>query len=324
MLTYFYFDSGLFDDMLLIETEQPNDIFLDKWRKYGCLHICKDNFKESVAAIKKINPKYVQKWQSALAYNTKKIIDSPAPKLSEYECIRHVYGELGNVSIQTGVVSHDFIELYEEKIIESQAFEIVSPSLIHRSASFNQSEELSNRSINKETSLEELWHSRISKLVSCSKSITFIDKFMIKNVIKDYKKGIQTSLEYLLEKVSEQSHEQITISIISGCDIDGEVTNFTEIKSYLNDVLYKKPYFKASLKLEVSLCKSSFFGKECHDRLLAIGNFVIEIGKGADIFRYESTDRNTFTIKNLSNTFFNQAYASLNRQREKVFRYNLD
>lgn len=320
MLTYFYFDSSLFEDKNLIQAEQPNDILLDKWLRYGCLHICKANLKDSLSAIKNINPKYVQRWQTALAYNTKKILDSPSPKLSECEDINLVYESLGKVDIQTGVVSHELIDLYEEKKIEKNSFEIISPSLIHNSINFKNSETLAEKSIDKGTVVDDLWNSRISKLVSCSKSITFIDKFMMKNVIEDYHKGVKTSLEYIVEKISEQSHQDITVKIISGCDFYGNQTNFSEIKDYLENVLYTKPFFKSTVKLEVSFCKSRFFGDECHDRLFAIGNFVIEIGKGADVFRAADIARNTFTIKNLTNTFFNEAYASLNKQREKVYR----
>jgi len=315
MLTTFYLDKELFDDDSLQNINQLNLTILNNWKNYGCLGVCEDSKLDLIKAIKKVPVKYSIQWQTALTNYKSTPICPRKSTISDCENFVELKEILVAEEVLTGVIptdySSDFINLKN-----SDCFEVVTPSNFEESQNFQNSETYCLTQIAKGDDINVIWQERLHNLARYSKQITIIDRFSALNILEDHSKGLKTSLETFIEYLS-LTGKKYEISIFGACDINGRMTNATTLKTYLNNVLRKKPlYTQVIEKCNFSLCKNGFFGKEAHDRMLKFDKHVIEIGNGLDIFRQKPILNNTFTIKLSHQTNFDSVYNTLSKNRE--------
>jgi len=319
MITYFYFDSEIINCTSL-QNEQTNEVLLEKWEKFGCLHICREDMEAIRSGLNDLGPKYSVKWKRALSDFTKKFVSIDEKKnISDYGCINQLEKVVGETEATTAMLPTVYREIYEQPIHENGVFEVVTPDHIHNSIHFKKSQDNSIKSLNSNEQLDVIWKNRIEKIAKISKSIVFIDKYMGLNILDDREKDRETSIEVFLKYLSKTvSHDtSITITIYCGCDIDGNKPCSEDLINYLKS-LKEKVFFLNNMNLKLILTKGKYFSAECHDRLIAFDNFVMEIGKGADIFRPLSNKRNTFSIKLKRETFFKEVHSKLSKNRELI------
>lgn len=315
MLTTFYFDSELFDDKSLQLIAQLNISLLESWQHYGCLGICASHKKEILASINKVPPKYSVKWQTALSQFKNTVIKPSIVTISDYDSFDHVKDELVKQNVTTGIIATDYADDFKG-YDNPDKFEIVSPVNFGESKNFEKSKSLCLKQIKNGDDINTIWDERFKNLALHTKGITIIDRFSALNILEDHKLGKRTALDKFIEFLSTTG-KKYEITIFGACDINGKMTNATDLKSYLDNVLRKKPFYNQSVvNCSFALCKNRFFGQEAHDRMIRLDDYVFEIGNGIDIFREKPISNNSFTIKPLTFTNFEDIYIALNRNRE--------
>lgn len=311
MITIFYFDLELFEDTTLREQALANGALLDSWRDYGCL-VSGGLTAESVkASVKSVPPKYYQKWLNAFSFYKQTKSDPATENLSgfdNFDCLKAEFVPLG---VKTALISSDYIALYDNLNCSVTGFELVSPSNFNESINFQRSNEFAVKDIEQKEAIQDIWNSRFHNLACYSKVVTIIDRFSVINLLADHRDGLKTSIEHLFELLAK-TNRKFSIKLYGACDIGGKATNITELKTYLNSVLRKKPcYAKCISSFDISLCKNNFFGKEAHDRMLRFDDHIIQIGNGLDVFRDSPVLYNTFNIKRPDSTNFKGIHKAL-------------
>lgn len=311
MITTFYFDNEMFDDASF-NIKVTSDSILDKWEKFGCLAFCKEDIAEILQTIKQKPNNIYHQWYTALAHFKKTSINLHPSKLYDLGTDHDYDSILNKNGIMTAIVPSEYLELFENKT----HVEIIEPQNIFDSINFKNSEKYSLNDISEENEIEEIWNNSFKNLSIYTNSITIIDRYLMKNAIDDHKNQKETSIE-VLAKFLAKNNKPYTINIYSACDIDGTSTNSTEITTYLNDVLRKKPYVQHSkIQFSISYCKGRIFSKIAHDRMMAFDQHVVETGNGVDIFRVKPISNCQLNIKNIHRTKFKEIYALLSKNRE--------
>lgn len=324
MITPFYFDQELFDDISVKNLPVVNDAILDMWQKCGCLALCDENKKDIIKAVGSAPLKYKQKWITALTSDgfKKYQVKLKKSKLSELDDMADFEKCFYSNKVVTGVLTSDYEELLSNKtyVVDGISLEVITPNNFSESINFSKSKASCEQDIHAGSKINDIWNDRFCNLVAHSNKITIIDRYLALNLLQDIKDNKKTAIEALIEKLKPYG-TNYTIDIFSACDIYKKPFNSGNIKSYIDNVLKKKPYFnKDKLNIKFSLCKNSIFSEEAHDRMLCIGQHVVQIGKGMDIFRVKNIESNTFTIKPKYLSFFNIAYTNLSRNREWVYK----
>ncbi|MDD8058507.1 hypothetical protein [Shewanella metallivivens] len=320
MITPFYFEQELFDDISIRTLPVVNHAILDMWHKCGCLAFCNENKDEIIKAINSVPTKYKQKWVTALTSDgfKKYQVQLVKSKLSELDDIADFERCFYSKKVVTGILTSDYDEIFHENrlIVNGIDLEVITPNNFNESINFAKSKMSCESDINAGSSFNDVWNDRFSSLVAHSNKITIIDRYLALNLERDIRDGHKTSLECLFERLSSYG-TKYSIDIFSACDIHNQSVSADKIKDYINAVLKKKPYFsEINLQIKFSLCKNKIFGEEAHDRMICIGQHVVQIGKGMEIFRAKDIENNTFTIKPKHLSFFNTAYTNLSRNRE--------
>lgn len=316
MLTNFYLDSEIFDDDLLQSIPQLNISILENWRDYGCLGYCNTHYQMIFSSLNKLQPKYKIKWETALSNFKKNKITPDKPLMSDYENFETLKHEMVSFDIDTSIISSSYLE-YFPSTSPRGTFEIVSASNFGESISFLKSKKMSLEQIKKGDDINQLWENRFHNLAKHSKHITIIDRYSALNILEDHAIGKKTSLDLLIDFLSTTGNKY-EITIYGACDIPNRLVNATELKSYLNGNLRKRPNYLSTISnSSFALCKNKFFGEEAHDRMISFDeDFVVEIGSGLDIFRDKPIKTNTFSIKRKGLTFFSSIYNELSKNRE--------
>ena len=323
MLTVFYFDQEVFsDDSLNIPL--TNSAILETWLQYGCLAICQDHSINIKEAVKNIHPKYKQKWITALTSQSykKTRVAIEQPLLSSLKSLDEFKDIFFSKNVTTGIIISEYDELFDPKIITigNTNLEIVTPSNINESVNFKNSIYISQKDITSNEKYSDIWDKRFSALAEQTSVVTILDRYMALNIESDYKKGLKTSIERLIESLYKHG-KQYTIDIYSACDFPEKNINCTEFKEYIDNTLKKKPYFSESkFEIKFAVCKDNIFKSEAHDRMICFDNHVIQIGKGMDIFRENMIQNNTFTIKARNSSSFDEIYKELIKNREWTYK----
>ncbi|WP_368871786.1 hypothetical protein [Proteus terrae] len=317
MLTTFYFDSELFQEDLLIDNNLNHSVLLEHWEKYGCY--CYSN--ESVGAIhlilKNIQHKYRQKWNIAFTEFTKRRTILKMDNISSYSNYDELNADFSQENIKVGFITSTYTELYPTGKKKGKT-EVLSINEIYDSEYFINSEDYSQRDILEKEKITDIWNSRFLELSLCTKVITIIDRYLIKNAIDDLNKGKKTSLSNFINLLSK-NNKKIAINVYSACDIDGDSTNKADIISVIDNVK-NKPFFNSkNITLKVSLCKNKYFSQVAHDRMIRFDNHVVQIGTGFEIFRDKEIVFTTFNIKTHRYTHFKKVYAYLVNNKDTRF-----
>ncbi|WP_419237378.1 hypothetical protein ACN08P_05610 [Photobacterium leiognathi subsp. mandapamensis] len=315
MITTFYFDEEMFQDNIFKEHPTTTDHILKTWSKYGCLAYCEKDKVYIQKSLQHVPPKFSQKWSAAIQHLKKTPIMLESSRLSDFESYNLVDKALTQQGVMIGILPNDFLELFQVDNIGK--LEIISPLGIHDSKYFSDSEKYSSLDIGVGDNIEEIWNRSFKNLSLYSKSITIIDRYLIKNIMDDYEEGKETSIEKFSKYLSK-NNKPYHINILSACDINGEITNSNKIKYYLNDILRKKNYIvKNNITFTIGLCKNRFFSQNAHDRMIAMDKHVIQTGNGLDIFRNQPLVFCQLNIKNKELTKFDEINTRLKNNRER-------
>ncbi|WP_162520142.1 MIT C-terminal domain-containing protein [Aeromonas media] len=316
MITKFYFDHDILSDGYLNTLPVVNDFLLENWRLYGALGVDSREFPKLITGLSNVPPKYKQKWALAISKNKRFNATLINPVLSECTTREEIERNLNNSNISVGIIQTELHEYYDGNF--NNVNEIVSPASISESYFFKKSKEHCSKDLTQNECVNKIWNERFQSLVEHSKVITIIDRYSVLNAIEDHKGGKKTSLETFLSFLSQFTHN-IHVSLLSACNIHGHIFTAREVTDYLT-LLRGKPNIGKNISLQVSLCKNKIFKDEAHDRMIRLDlSHVIQIGTGLEIFRKKAINKQTFTIKDTSLSCFNDAYATLNKNREPGF-----
>lgn len=311
MITTFYFDEEMFQDPVFINQPCVNEDILSLWDKYGCLAYCDTDFSLVEKSLSKIQPKYSTRWKVAIQHFFKTKVNLSKRKISDFGSCSLLENDFKVSGIKTGVVANEYLELFSEIV---GGVEVVCPYTLRYSTNFRESERLSSLDINQSEKIYEIWDSRFNGVFLFSKKIVIIDRYLMLNVIYDYKSGLRTSLEIFFELLSK-NNVSYKVDIYSACDINGE-TSSSEVKAYLDNVLRPKmSVLKSKIEFEVNYCKNKFFSDHSHGRMIALDRHVIQIDNGLDIFREKPMINAQFNIKGIAQTRFNEIYKVLSKNR---------
>lgn len=320
MLTTFYFDSELFFEDILEKIPAMNDIILNKWRLYGCLGICPEEQSEILKSLSRVHPKYVTKWKLAFSNNEcfrrteLKLLNQKLSNFNSYDEIKSCFID---EEILTGLLHEDYLELFND--FNNENFELISPSHVNESKFFNKSEELSKLDISKKDSIDDIWFSRFKNLSKFTKRIIIIDRYAAKNIMEDHSNKKVSSIDKFIKFLSFNK-KKYSIELYSSFGEGNNCVNLEKLKKYISEELKIKSYCKG-IKLKISLCKSSDFSDHAHDRMLRFENHIVQIGNGLDIFRCKKMKNNTFNIKELRTTKFNDIHSELNRNKKYEYKF---
>ncbi|MEZ9882378.1 MIT C-terminal domain-containing protein [Vibrio splendidus] len=317
MLTYFYFDEDIFEDEAFKGIPLAGSTLLDFWQEYGCLGINNNKIEFLTKNLKdKLPPKVYKDWITIVPRLLKFDIELSKGNLSDYNDFDLVKGDCNQYNISTAITVTEYKDCYKKHLDDE--FEIICPSTITHSKFFSDSKNFSKKSIGSNESLDYIWATRFDKLTKQVKVITIIDRYLVKSIMHDIgtydenDKKNHTSLEEFLRRLSKNKTKH-TVNIFSSINSSGEEINCSKLKIYINENLLKKKFMNNSnIKVNITLCKNSYFSNTAHDRMIRFGDFhIAEIGNGLDIFRQNNIKNNSFTIKGIEQTEFKSIHSTL-------------
>ncbi|QQN40076.1 MULTISPECIES: hypothetical protein [unclassified Acinetobacter] len=266
-----------------------NTNFLESWRKNGVVVFKKPEevLKFSRSLAKKIDPKYIQLWNTALTSNLV-IFDEELEDiefiLDEEDFNKIFYKKFGCSTIYIDQDTEDLISNYSnyKKYCGKELKEIISIDSYSDSFFLSEADIYSNKQIDSEETLQEIWEKRFKNFFKYNHSITIVDRYLFINEWDSYNRRGNSALLNLFRKLASENIKLKKIEFVSNDYVDSiNICDFFERNIWSSSIL-------KNVCEEVKLIskEDSFFKGDFHDRLIRADKHYIEIGIGlGDIFR---------------------------------------
>jgi len=297
LLTEFGLDNSFLESDELT-SKSTNRKLLDLWKDYGVLvfgnHQNPDFILEKLK--EKISPKVYLEWRDA--FSDYKIIN--LTKTWDTFCNYNDYKEIVELKdiFKTGITEPITLELIGQlpnyiSYCSHSKFEVVEIDDLDNSVNFKLAKKISTKDIEYQDDNEKIWEEKFQSLSRFTKNIVIIDHYFLRNIIEDKRKGRQTNVEYILEKL-KLNGKRYNITIIS-LGSNNSSNNYNDIISEFQSI--NSSHLKQTYnKIHIISCNSNYFKVLAHDRFIQFDDYVCTLGKGLDVFRSIDTPQCTFSM----------------------------
>jgi hypothetical protein len=318
MLTDFYFDEEIFEDSTISSVKVSNHLLCDSWMRFGRLGYVDEAVPTSF--LNRVGNEHRQRWASIISHCSSRRIDLDESAVSSVETFNELNTIFSSQDISTVLVADGYkdgvLPDCTRKSCERGVFECLIPDDLADSEFHKNGTDRSERNISKGEDISDIWKGRFEGLCKYARSIAIIDRYLIKEVVKDRDIKSYTSLSKFIELLSVSlKSETVKVQVFSaGGDKDSE--EYDKIYGYLNHELERKPFFQpGKIQLSISSCADEMFRDDAHGRLVLIDNHVVDMDNGLSLFSAWPVKNTIFNIKPKHQTDFSSVHSDLSRNR---------
>lgn len=311
MITEFTFDTHFFDSKSLNTAGQSatHDSILHLWRDHGVLISNSEKFDKYLELIKKLPPKYHQRWKDALEYNRISFVDNDWLDFCEYEN----FSKLTSLCqvFKTALADDEIGKILcdnEDSIMRcsTTGFELLGAGAISDSINFQQCRTAGRTEIPFGSNAQGIWTTKIQPLAKYSKNITIIDRYLFTRIRSSLDHGSTASGASGFLRMLSDTNKKFNVTIISGGDEKNSAA-YHEITNYFDINIAKcPPIAKALNNLTLISNHDHFFRDYAHERFIRFDSHVCEVGLGVQVFENQPSPLTSFSLKHISETSFEE------------------
>jgi len=300
MLTDFNLDPSIFEADLLNNESicVLHDTILDYWNRYGILITKQGSGEAYLASIKKLPPKFHQRWIQAFSdYSS---AQSPANwnDCSLYTCFDKAISlsDFFRTAVTEDTVSAVICDNEKTtRYCEKNDFEVVGVGSITESIRFRESKDSSMSDIAYKTQIGNIWKEKFQKLAQFNKTIFISDRYVFSSILRDLQNGHRASIAKFIEMLPPS--KKFSITILSDGGPRASQTHVEIINYFEKSILRSPPLAQRLANLKLISMTTDDFKRFSHDRYIRFGRHVCQIGVGMAIFEHPNVPATTFSIK---------------------------
>jgi len=325
MLTEFHFDEELLScDELISEVSHALNIsLLEFWYERGCLVFPFSHLIKYKEWMQYVHPKYMQKWQAALASNLTVDMPNGYRMIGEYEDFNALTTSCVSNGIDLVLVPGNFHKLgitsdsdfYSDVIDITKVGSFLSSPVIKRNKLFSSKGILPGEDIN------DIWEKQFLKVAKHSKKITIIDRYFGKNLCDDIlieTSTKKTCLHKFIELLSI-ANKKYNVNIFTVGDGKNSQMHL-DIEAYARRLLQKPGVGNTVSSLTISSCDDIVFRDHSHERYICFESFIYKIDRGMKIFSpFPQVATSISVDRNIAGSTFNHALQELMKKRLWVY-----
>lgn len=272
-----------------LQIKAINKSFLESWRKNGVVTFKKPldvlEFSKNIAT--KIDPKFIQLWNIALTSNSmvfNENLNEINFIIDEEDYNKVICQKFGCSTIYIDQDTEDLIVTYSnyKPYCDVELQEVVSIDSYSDSIFFSEAEIYSNKQIDVNESLDDIWEKRFKNFFRYNTTITVVDRYLFTNEWESCSRGKNSALLNLFRKLAR---EKITLKKIEF--ISNDFVDQSDLCDFFENHIWSSTILKDICDEVKFVAKAdSFFKGDFHDRLVRSDKHYIEIGLGfGEIFR---------------------------------------
>lgn len=309
MLTEFTFDEEFFSSSCLHDENLSisHDYIISTWCNFGVLVLPKSKAQEFYELVKKLPPKFRQRWNDAISDNKIHYTNDCWDSFCSYDDF--VKLRTLNSFFKTGLTQEITGQIFsgnDDSKIRCQAsgFEILGAGVASESENFNQSLIAATSEIEKDSIIENVWEEKFSLLAKYSKNITIIDRYFFARTMEDIVAGrSSTSIKKFIQFLSS-ANKKFNLKIISAGGANESQESIEICNYYENKIFGSAPLRKSLSRLTLVSNEEIFFQDFAHERFIKFDDHVCKIGVGMQIFEKRSLPYTDFSVKPVAQTYF--------------------
>ncbi|WP_274243080.1 MULTISPECIES: hypothetical protein [unclassified Enterobacter] len=325
MLTEFHFDEELLscDEIISEVSHALNISLLEFWYERGCLVFPYSHLIKYKEWMQYIHPKYIQKWQAALASNLTVDMPNGYRMISEYEDFNALTTSCVSNGIDLVLVpgSFDKLGITSDNDFYSDVIDITKVGSFLSSPVINRNKIFSTKGILPGEDINDIWEKQFLKVAKHSKKITIIDRYFGKNLCDDILIETplkKTCLHKFIELLSV-ANKKFNVNILTVGDGKNSQMHLN-IETYARRLLQKPGVGNTISSLTISSCDDIVFRDHSHERYLCFESFVYKIDRGMKIFSpFPQVATSISVDRNIAGSTFNHALQELMKKRLWVY-----
>ncbi|BAV75890.1 hypothetical protein PCAU_3681 [Pseudomonas chlororaphis subsp. aurantiaca] len=303
MLTDFYLDESIFEAGLLKDESfcAVHDTIIDYWKRYGVLVMPDGAAASYLQSIKKLPPKFHQRWVGAFTSNSKYQSENSWGQCESYStfqnaCELFCFFETAVAEDTLSAVICDNDKTLRQ--CPSTLFEVVGIGSITESQNFKASRESSITDIRYGADINDVWMSKFEGFVRHQNKIYISDRYVFESVVRDLQCGYsKSSIVKFIEMLP--LGRKFNITILSDGDAKGSVMHDEVCNYFTKYVVGSSPLAQKISRLKLVSMATLKFKRFAHDRYVRFDKHVCQVGVGMSIFERHGVPATSFTVKML-------------------------
>ena len=325
MLTEFHFDEELLScDEITSETSHALNIsLLEFWYERGCLVYPYSHLIKYKEWMQYIHPKYMQKWQAALASNLTVDMSNGYRMISEYEDFNALTTCCVSNGIDLVLVPNNFDKLgiTSDSDFYSNGVDLIKVRSFLSSPVIKRNKIFSTKGILPGDDINDIWGKQFFKVAKHSKKITIIDRYFGKNLCDDIliENAIKKTCLHKFIELLSVTKKKFNVNILTvGNEKNSQM--HLDIETYARKLLQKPVMANTVSTLTISSCDDIVFRDHSHERYICFESFVYKIDRGMKIFSpFPQVATSIYIERNITGSTFNHALQELMKNRLWVF-----